>query len=175
MLEAERVRAVASGVESDTRNPVLDQALILARSQMRTSADPAREEPVSVSKPSFPDPGIQCLARCGRDLETDRRPGLLLDHARALPGHTHLGNIGHRQAHQIAAPELGVDGEIEEGEVANALGKLKADADRPDLLRLQRRLLAARIAIPLVVDRLRHDHGQCRCHESIFFRRVHLS
>jgi len=51
-------------------------------------------------------------------------------------------DVAHPEAHEVAAPQLTVDGEIEQSKVAPALFKLEADADRPDLLWLQRAFLA---------------------------------
>jgi len=52
-----------------------------------------------------------------------------------------VGDIAHPQAHQIASAQLVVDGQVEEGKVAQPFAELQPDADRPDLLELQRWLL----------------------------------
>jgi hypothetical protein len=47
-----------------------------------------------------------------------------------------------RRADEIAAAQLAVDGQVEHGKVTDRMGFLKADADGPDVLGLERWLLA---------------------------------
>jgi len=49
-----------------------------------------------------------------------------------------VGDISYPQPHEVAAPELAIDGEAEESEIANPPGDLKPDARRPDFLELER-------------------------------------
>jgi len=50
------------------------------------------------------------------------------------------------QAHEIATSKLAIDSQVEKREVANSPSDLKANPDRPDFSRLQRRLLASDLA-----------------------------
>ena len=50
------------------------------------------------------------------------------------------------QPDQIAAAQLAVDGQVEQGKVAQFAAELEPDPDGPDFLRLQRGFLAAQFA-----------------------------
>ena len=65
------------------------------------------------------------------DFELDRSTGLPLDHGGAV---SHLAtevNLVDLQPYEVATPQLAVDGEIEQGEVALTMLQLKPDTDRP--------------------------------------------
>jgi hypothetical protein len=53
------------------------------------------------------------------------------------------------QRDEIAAAQLAVDREVEQGKIALATLKLKLDPDCPDLLRLERTLLADQATLVL--------------------------
>lgn len=53
-----------------------------------------------------------------------------------------MRDISDTQADEVAAPKLAIDGQVEHGEVTNGMLVLKVNADRPDVLRLERWLLA---------------------------------
>jgi len=76
------------------------------------------------------------------NLELHRPTGLLLDHGRSFPNPpagTHVVNF---QPDEIAASQLAVDRQIEHGKIAPAFLYLEAHSNSPDILRLQRALLA---------------------------------
>jgi hypothetical protein len=52
-------------------------------------------------------------------------------------------HVAHQKPCEVAAPELAIDGKIEEREVASVPLKLESDADCPDLLRFERAFLAS--------------------------------
>lgn len=58
-----------------------------------------------------------------------------------------MGDVVHAQVDEIAAPQLAVDGQIEHGEVTDRMGILQVDADGPDVLRLERGLLADELSL----------------------------
>ena len=49
-------------------------------------------------------------------------------------------HVSYPEPHEVTAPQLTTDGQIEQTEVASALLKLEANTDRPNLLRSQRAL-----------------------------------
>ena len=57
-----------------------------------------------------------------------------------------MGDVAHAQTDEIAATQLAVDRQVEHGQVTNRMGVLKVDADGPDVLRLERWLLADEFA-----------------------------
>jgi hypothetical protein len=58
-----------------------------------------------------------------------------------------MTHVPHPQLDQVAAPELAVDGEVEESEFAPTIGELQSNANGPDLLELERRFLANELAL----------------------------
>jgi hypothetical protein len=89
---------------------------------------------------SVDEPGEQAVAGLLRQFELDRLLRFLLDGGRALAD----GGVHHElacpQPHQIAAPELAVDRQIEHRQVAEPLLALEMEADGPNLLGLEGRL-----------------------------------
>lgn len=49
-----------------------------------------------------------------------------------------MGDILHPEAHEITGSELAVDGQVEQGQIAQPPSQLKSDPNRPDLLELER-------------------------------------
>ena len=56
-------------------------------------------------------------------------------------------HVSYPEPHEVTAPQLTTDGQIEQTEVASALLKLEANTDRPNLLRSQRAFLANYAAV----------------------------
>jgi hypothetical protein len=81
------------------------------------------------------------------DLELDRPACLALDHRGAVLDTPPNAHVAHSEPHKVAPSQLAIDGEIEEREVASTLFKLEADADRPNLPRLERAFLAGETAL----------------------------
>ena len=89
------------------------------------------------------------------DLELDWPAGLLLHHHRAGRHLSTVGDIRHPQLYQIASAELGIDRQIEQGEITNLVTKLQPDADSPNVFQLERRLLADQLSLVPRLVRLR--------------------
>ena len=58
-----------------------------------------------------------------------------------------MSNVANPKAHQVTATQLAVNGEIEQGKLADVLAKLKVNADGPDVFRLERRFLPHQLAL----------------------------
>jgi hypothetical protein len=58
-----------------------------------------------------------------------------------------MRHVADLQFDQVAAAQLAVDRQVEQGQVARLPLQFKADSDRPDLLRLQRRLLTDNLSL----------------------------
>jgi len=86
------------------------------------------------------DPGGDRLPGLVGQLELHRLPGLVLQDDGAMGNGAALGDVTDAMVDPVAAAQLAVDGEVEEGEVAQLIGELRADPDGPDLAQLQRRL-----------------------------------
>jgi len=86
------------------------------------------------------DPGGDRLPGLVGQLELHRLLGLVLQDDGAMGNGAAVGDVTDATADHVAAAQLAVDGEVEEGEVAQLIGELRADPDGPDLAQLQRRL-----------------------------------
>ena len=129
------MRAIGRAIKPSARDPRMDDSGILPGRQERLRSDPARREvpgaPASnVGKPSL-DRGSGLLG----DLELHRPARLLLNDGCAVTDPTADADILDLQPHEIAAPELAVDREVEQGEVAGSALHLEPDPDRPHVLR----------------------------------------
>jgi hypothetical protein len=65
------------------------------------------------------------------DLELDRPPGLFLDHRPTVPHPAAGAYVINLQHDEVAAVQLAIDREVEQGEVALATLKLKPDPELP--------------------------------------------
>ena len=92
------------------------------------------------------DPGGDRVARLLGDLKLDRTLGLLLHDNRAGGDPTALDHIVNMEPDQVAPAQLAVDGEVEQREFPGSMIQLQPNPDGPDLLQLQRRLLAEQLA-----------------------------
>ena len=112
------------------------------------------------------DPGGERLARLLGNLKLDRPLGFLLHDDRAGGYPTALDHIMYTECNQVAAAQLAVDGEIEQGEFPDSMSQLQPNPDGPDLFQLQRGLLAEQLALvpryctPFGLDRGRMRHNE---------------
>jgi hypothetical protein len=81
------------------------------------------------------------------DFELDRSAGFPLDYRGAVPDWAPDAHVADLEPNEVTAPQLAVEGQIEQSAIASTLFELKPDADRPDLLWLQRALLADKAAL----------------------------
>lgn len=80
------------------------------------------------------NPPLHRFARRLGDLELDGPLGLALHYRCPLFHVTRYKDITHLQPYAITAPELAVDGHIEQGKVADVLRDLNTHADCPNML-----------------------------------------
>src|SRR4051812_28043091 len=87
-------------------------------------------------------PRLQRISRGLRNLELHRALGLVLHDDGARAHLLAVAYVPDLERDEIAAAELAVDAQVEEGKFPNPLLHLEADAKRPDVLELERCLLA---------------------------------
>lgn len=127
--------AVGSGVETNQRCPVVQQTTVLTRGQVIAWTAPARKEPVAPSTPAQAEPGGERLAGRLGQLERDGPASLLLDHGGSKPDRVAEVDVRHTKTHEVAAPQLAVDRDIEHGQIASAALVLQPSPNGPDGLR----------------------------------------
>lgn len=88
----------------------------------------AREEELSPSQRAFGEPITDCCSGLFSDLELDRPTGFPLDHRGTILHPASDAHIVHPQSHEVAAPQLAVDGKIEEREITST--PLQVEAGR---------------------------------------------
>jgi len=88
------------------------------------------------------DPGTDRVPRLLGDLELHRSLRLLLHDNRACGDMTAMEHVANVKPHQVARAQLTVDGEVEQRKFPGSLIQLQSNPDGPDLLQLQRWLLA---------------------------------
>ena len=75
-----------------------------------------------------------------------------------------MANVAHLEGNEVTSAKLAVDAKIEERELAHALVELKANSERPDVLRLERRLLPDNLAL---VPRFAVSGVGCSSHDGL--------
>jgi hypothetical protein len=77
-----------------------------------------------------PDVLVHRLAGLFRQFEPDRASGLFLPHGRPLDGIAIGSNVLDHEGYDITAPQLAVDGQIEQRQIAGSLLDLELDLRR---------------------------------------------
>jgi hypothetical protein len=116
----ERVGAEQRRVEADAGDPPRQQASILAGREAAPIPAAAMEQKVAETLPGRRDVVVERLARLLGDLEPDRKTGLVLPNDRTVDGIAMWRDVLDPEAHYVAAAQLAIDREIEEGQVARA-------------------------------------------------------
>src|SRR6476619_420279 len=143
------MRAVGRTVEPRTLDPGMDDASVLPSRAMRLGSETAREQVAPVPEFHLRQPIMDRGPGLLHDFELDRSPCLLLDHGATVSHPAAGAYVVDLQADEIAASELAVDREVEQGKISlPALQlKLKPNPNGPDIFRLERALLANQTAL----------------------------
>jgi hypothetical protein len=120
----------------------MDDPSVLPCRDVRLVMKAARKEILAVLWGGIGQPIADCCSGLFGDLELDRPPRFLLDYRGAVLHSVSDAYVAHPEPHEVAAPQLAVDGEIKHSEIASAPFKLEPDANCPDILRSQRTFLA---------------------------------
>jgi hypothetical protein len=137
-----RSRAICAWLEADRRDPAAQNSRVLPRGEMRAAMEPARPEELGTEHLRVCYTSFERLSDRFGDLEPDGTPGLALRDGGALLFAPGGEDVADAQRDQVAAAKLAVYRHVEQREVACVAGHLEAYADRPDVLRLERALLA---------------------------------
>lgn len=144
---AHRMRAIGAAVRPGALDPALHDTGVLAGCHMRLIVDSARKNVGASIDRSQVQPVLQRCARLLGDLELHWTASLVLDNCGPVSHVTTYADVIDPKADKVAAPELAVDGEVEQREIACAVLDLKSDTNGPDLLRPQGTLLADETAL----------------------------
>ena len=109
--------------------------------------DATREHKVLGLQPCLLDPLLHCVAGRLRDLELHRALRLVLHHHSARCDLIAVAYVLDLETDEVTAAQLAVDSKVEERELANPALHLKADSKCPDVLELERSLLADNLAL----------------------------
>lgn len=109
---------------------------------LSAAADPSRKEVVPRLAVTAADPPHDGFAGLLGQFELHRAARLLLEHRRSRADAAAEKHVIDPERDDVAAAQLAVDGKVEQGKIAEAPGNLEANANGPDLAKLQRRLLS---------------------------------
>ena len=110
--------------------------------EVRRVVNTAREQEVLGLQLGLPDPLLYRVARGRCDLELHRSLRLLLHDDGTRSDLIAMADVADLEFHKIAAAQLAVDSEIKKCELADPVLHLQTNSERPDVLELERRLLA---------------------------------
>lgn len=123
--------------QANSGDPLVDKAGILSRAHVGSVISAAREcEILQRATPQF-EPFEEARAGVVHQLKLDRPPGLLLNHGGSSSNFPIADDVADPDLHQVAAAQLAIDSEIEEGPVPNASVLIQKKAYRPDLAGLE--------------------------------------
>jgi hypothetical protein len=120
----------------------MNDARVLACREVRLISEAAREQILAACGTEAGQPMSDGAPGLLGDLELNRPAGLLLDHHRSIPDPPARAYVVDFHSNEVATPKLAVDSQIEHREITLAPFQLEPHPDRPDILRLQRALLA---------------------------------
>jgi hypothetical protein len=126
--------------------------------------EPAGKQEVIQLQPSLLDPRCQSLSGGGCYLELDRALRLVLHDDGARGNLFAVAHVADLQGNQVAAAQLAVDPDVEEGQLADPAFHLEANAQRPDVFQLERCLLSNDLAL---VPRRVVDRSACSFHDGL--------
>ena len=130
------MRAVGRTINTGALHPSMDDAGVLSCRVMRPLPKTAREQVSAAVGVEIGQPVADRAPSLLADLKLNRPPGLLLDHGRSIANSPGNGYVVDPQPHEVAAPKLAVDGQIEHRKIALAALQLQANTNCPDVLRL---------------------------------------
>jgi hypothetical protein len=142
LRSAQRVRAVCRAIEPGAVRPSVDDAGVLPRRQVWLSPETAWEQ--KSARASVEGGELLAASSAGLlgDFELHRPASLLLNDGRAIANSPAGKHVIDARPDEIAAPELAVDRQIKHRQIASAPLHLQPYSTGPDVLRLQRALLA---------------------------------
>src|SRR6266700_2470984 len=139
--------AVGRWIKPNRSRPGMNDPGILPSRKVRRLRHTARKEELLRLQAGGRDPGTDRVPRLFGDLELHRPLRLLLHDNRAWGDMTALEHIADVKPDQVAPAQLAVDGEIEQGEFPGSMIQLQSNPYGPDLLQLQRWLLADQLPL----------------------------
>jgi len=142
-----RVRAVIRGVKAEFFDPTFDDSGVLARSEVRRIVNAAWEHIVLGLQSRDLDPFLNGVTSRGRDFELDRTLGLVLHDDRPRCHLIAVANVPDLECNEVTSAELAVNSQVEQREFAYPVLHLETDSECPDILCLERRLLADDLAL----------------------------
>ena len=141
------MRTEHARIAPNTTYPVAEETGILSGREALLGPTLCGKKELSLLSVRHTQVVINCLPGLFGDLESYRLAGLLLPDRCALNGVSMRSNVLELESDDITTAQFAIDSEIEQRQVALAVCHLKLSADRPDVLRPQRRL--APVNLPL--------------------------
>ena len=114
LCSTHRVRAVFRHIETNCTDPLVDQLGILAGAEVTHIVHPAREDEIVQRATTAVEPGQQCFARFGHQLELNGSMGLLLDYRRPVSNGTAGDDVPNLHFDDVASAQLAIDGQVEQ-------------------------------------------------------------
>jgi len=125
----------------------MNDAGVLASREMRLGSETAREQVTPIPEFDLRRPITDRGPGLLHDFELDRSPCLFLDHGATVSHPAAGAYVVDPQADEIAASQLAVDREVEQGKISFPALQLKPNPNGPDIFRLERALLADQAAL----------------------------
>jgi hypothetical protein len=131
------VRSESAVIKPDFANPLVDDARILTRGDVRTLMRSALEEVLTVAQGLVCEQPLNRLPSHLRDFELYRTFGLQLSDDRTIANDGPGTDVLDLEANQVRRSQLAVDRKVEQGEVPCRGSHLESNTDRPHLPRQQ--------------------------------------
>ena len=112
---------VSRAVETGAFDPTVDDPSVLSCRDVRLVMKAAREEVLPVRWNAIGDPIAECCSGLFSDFELDRSAGFPLDYRGAVPDSAPDAHVADLEPNEVTAPQLAVEGQIEQSEVASTL------------------------------------------------------
>ena len=133
-------------IEADGGDPLMHDPGVLTRRDVRRDRKTTGEQVVLRLHIGLFNPSSDSQPGRLGQLELHRPLRLSLDDHGSGQDLIGVNHVAHPQAHQIAAAQLAVDRQVEHGQVADLMPVLQVESNGPDILWLERWLLADQLA-----------------------------
>jgi len=141
------MRSVIRRIKPKFLDPAFEDSSVLTSAQMWGGVNSAREQVVLSPEAGSLDPLLNRFTGRGCDLKLHRSLRFALDDRRAGGHVVAMADVSDFETDEITAAQFAVDPQVEECKLANPTIDLEAGAKRPDVLHLERRLLADDLAL----------------------------
>ena len=132
------VSSILTVVETDRRQPLINQAIVLSSAQVAKVIDATGKGEIAKRATTPDEPSRQAIACLGHDFELHWLAGLLPHHCGPIPEGSTADQIANPHFDEVTTTQFAVDRKIKQASISDTLVLVEKKADRPNVAGPQR-------------------------------------